>query len=318
MGYNKRSNGFFNSLNIPRTIKAITQAHDTDSCSKSSRYVFNCPFCIHKTPKKSNLKIHIKRKHFRSALSVGGLDVCVARIRRCLNFDDEKVTSLSASFNSTKDLSSSTNNWNALSHSNEIENKDETEIGAGDKKQLCCPHCNYEAVTAYRLRLHINTHLQLRLFQCPVCDHRSNWSSNILKHLRRFHPTAPKNVVILSADNESKQKVDNLSYPQYKTSEESASVQLTEKEVSSPGKVKQENAEVPKYKADSVNFFLVPCFLFIDNRLIYYKMNYICVENLFSLVIEKKINISDISPANNFLSSIIHGCVVYAFEGLAS
>lgn len=145
---------------------------------------YKCPFCPHKTPKKGNLKIHISRRHYRKAEAQGGLEACYASLHRSLDdWASTEGAGNGADIGGEASLQvASADDWQQME--------------TGD---IRCAHCDYTAPTPYRMRLHVNsTHLQLRLYQCPACDHRSNWRSNVCKHIHRFHPGETRKVIFLS------------------------------------------------------------------------------------------------------------------------
>lgn len=176
---------------------------NTDQFSPGTGLVltYKCPFCPHKTPKRGNMKIHIRRRHYRNALAQGGLDACFNRLHRSLGNDSaQRSMNHTVTENGASELAEMAEFAPDIDgEAGDFDNNLSERASTSSTRDQRCEHCNFATTTPYKLRLHINsTHLQLRLHQCPACDFRSNWSSNVVKHIHRIHPGEARKVVTLS------------------------------------------------------------------------------------------------------------------------
>ncbi|XP_076448895.1 uncharacterized protein LOC143285473 isoform X2 [Babylonia areolata] len=83
--------------------------------------------------------------------------------------------------------------------SESIANCTETTDQAGNKIYRC-QLCSFSNHQAYKMKNHMDTHLNLKQFKCPVCGRRSNWKYDMRKHIASKHPSCKQDVVVLSTE----------------------------------------------------------------------------------------------------------------------
>ena len=63
-----------------------------------------------------------------------------------------------------------------------------------------CHLCPFSNTQAHKIKNHMETHLNLKQFKCPVCGQRGNWKYDIRKHIASKHPDCGQDVVTLTIE----------------------------------------------------------------------------------------------------------------------
>ena len=61
-----------------------------------------------------------------------------------------------------------------------------------------CEYCTFQTNAPSKLSAHIATHVNLKVYMCPVCGRRANWKWDVRKHMKKEHPGSSLDVVKLS------------------------------------------------------------------------------------------------------------------------
>ncbi|KAL8608397.1 hypothetical protein ACOMHN_002630 [Nucella lapillus] len=80
-----------------------------------------------------------------------------------------------------------------------ISNCTESVDKAGNKVYMC-QLCSFANSHYHRMKNHMDTHLNLKQFKCPVCFRRSNWKYDMRKHISSRHPSCKQDVMVLTID----------------------------------------------------------------------------------------------------------------------
>ncbi|XP_025114767.1 zinc finger protein 208-like isoform X6 [Pomacea canaliculata] len=67
-------------------------------------------------------------------------------------------------------------------------------------KMFQCDHCAFTHIAPSKMRAHIETHLNLKQYKCPVCGRRANWKYDIRKHMKVEHSECKEDVITLSLE----------------------------------------------------------------------------------------------------------------------
>ena len=87
-----------------------------------------------------------------------------------------------------------------LSASDSLSNCSEATMDKDGRKVFKCQLCPFSNTQAYKMKNHMDTHLNLKQFKCPVCGQRSNWKYDVRKHMSSKHPDSSLEVVTLSVE----------------------------------------------------------------------------------------------------------------------
>ena len=191
-----------------------------------------CHFCSHVAPKKSYMKHHLVTQHGREILSESNLRELMDRIyssddgnaKESSDDDSDVAENLQLRFDNCVDY-----NMNVEMGSNSTRHGKETNPFVSDAgkslertaKSTRCTQCSFVCDAPSKMRCHMEIHENLRRFMCTHCGKRSNFLSDIRKHMKKKHPGVELTIQELS-EEEAKQTL-----PDYKRSQMLESCSLT-------------------------------------------------------------------------------------------
>ncbi|KAK7114642.1 zinc finger protein 142-like isoform X2 [Littorina saxatilis] len=88
----------------------------------------------------------------------------------------------------------------SLSLSDSLSNCSESTVDKDGNRIYKCQLCPFFNAQAHKVKSHMETHLNLKQFMCPVCGQRGNWKYDIRKHVQAKHPACGQEVVCLSVE----------------------------------------------------------------------------------------------------------------------
>ena len=87
-----------------------------------------------------------------------------------------------------------------VSLSDSLSNCSEATMDKDGNRIYRCQLCPFSNVQAHKIKNHMETHLNLKQFKCPMCGQRGNWKYDIRKHMACKHPGSTQDVVTLSVE----------------------------------------------------------------------------------------------------------------------
>jgi len=182
-------------------IRQVLLQHERDHKKITDNPIlFNCDYCQFATPRKHDLKRHVKRHtgerpHQCSVCDYKSIQPGHLRIHMRQHTGEKpysctvcpyKAVSSSSLIGHMRSHSGEKNYQCSLCdfksvHSQDLKRHINTHIGV---KQHKCTECDYECFQASNLKRHIRTHTKDRPFKCDVCGYRCKQSGNLKTHMR--------------------------------------------------------------------------------------------------------------------------------------
>jgi len=154
---------------------------------------FSCPYCTYKTNWRSSICRHKADVHGELSKACG---------------KKSSAVSASPSHKLKKvDANDAVKNNSNYTRAEQQEIPDNNVVGATKQNVYTCDICSAKLKSLRCWKSHKQMHTDLRRYKCPLCGSRSNYLSNMRKHIQSVHGNGKTRAIVLSVED-AKQTIE--------------------------------------------------------------------------------------------------------------